>query len=175
MLPSVICRPPYGCPWFPDIHRGFRNGLAKVGARAQVAATKQERSLPLNDPSYGNGSSTKSNAYNARDGRNQMFGGGGICARVRDQGRVESRLPLKIHKSIDTMVRGLFNVFFLLYIRITLLPFYSVKWVFRISQSLQNGGAGASRPAFNKYFFIKGLGVFLYYTLDNALSTPKAR
>ena len=37
------------------------------------------------------------------------------------------------------------------------------------------GGAGASRPAFNKYFFIKEWGVFLYYALDNALSTPKAR
>ena len=31
------------------------------------------------------------------------------------------------------------------------------------------------RPALYKIFFIKGLGVFLYYALDNALSTPKAR
>lgn len=37
------------------------------------------------------------------------------------------------------------------------------------------GGARASRPAFNKIIFIKGFGVFLYYSLDNALSTPKAR
>ena len=40
------------------------------------------------------------------------------------------------------------------------------------------GGARASRPAFNKYFFIKRLRVFLYYAaplLDNKLSPPKAR
>ena len=37
------------------------------------------------------------------------------------------------------------------------------------------GGAKASRPAFNKYFFIKRLGLFLYYALDNALLTPKSR
>ena len=39
----------------------------------------------------------------------------------------------------------------------------------------RNGGAGASRPAFNKIIFIKRWGVFLYYALDNTLSTPKAR
>ena len=72
--------------------------------------------------------------------------------------------PAISHRSIDTRFRGLFNIFsFIKYSRE-----YS-------RDSSHNGGAGASRPAFNKYFFIIGLVSFLYYVLDNVLSTPKAR
>jgi len=63
--------------------------------------------------------------------------------------------PAISHNLIDTMGRDLFKVFF--------------------REFALLGGAGASRPAFNKIIFIKVLGVFLYYALDNALSTPKAR
>ncbi len=62
--------------------------------------------------------------------------------------------PAISHTSIDTMVWGLFNVFFL-YIRITILPFYSVKWVFKIPQSLQNGGAGPVAPPLISIFLLK--------------------
>jgi hypothetical protein len=53
--------------------------------------------------------------------------------------------PAISHKSIDTRFRGLFKYFFIGVRTLALL-----------------GGAGASRPAFNKIIFIKGLVSFLY-------------